>query len=111
MRSSGVSADNPTDGSQAANPSRIQRDQRTDERAIVANNYRMLHNRTFHDLLFHRNRGDVLTAGSDDDVLLAAGDRTRVPRRRSAARSPVLSHPSGIGERFRGLLRQIYGSL
>ena len=53
----------------------IQRDQRTDERAIVADNHRMLHNRTFHDLLFHRNRGDVLTAGSDDDVLLTAGDR------------------------------------
>ena len=84
---------------------RIQRDQRTDERAIVANNYRMLHNRTFHDLLFHRNRGDVLAAGSDDDVLLTAGDRNAslvIDRRQIARFQPPI-----LGERFRRLLRQI----
>ena len=65
----------------------------------------MLHNRALCNLLLHRNRGNVLAAGGDDNILLASGNRNTafiVDRRQIAGAQPAI-----FGEHFSGFLRQI----
>ena len=65
----------------------------------------MLDDRALGDLLLHRDGGDVLAAGGDDDVLLAAGYRkpaVLIERAEVAGLEPAVG-----GERFGGLLGEI----
>ncbi len=52
----------------------VQRDQRADERPVVAHHQHLRHQGVGPDLVFQQGRDHVLAAGGDDDFLLAAGD-------------------------------------
>ena len=84
---------------------RIERHQRADERALVAHHHAVLHDRALGDLFLQRNGGDVLAAGSNNNVLDAAGDddvALIIDLGQVAGPEPAVG-----GERLGRLLRQI----
>ena len=74
LASASVISGLPCAASQPGHAVGVERDERTDERALVADDDHLADQRVRTDAVLEHRRGDVLAAGRDDDLLLAPGD-------------------------------------
>ena len=82
----------------------VKRHQRGDERALVAEHQRLRDELAALDDLFDRAGGDVLAAGGDDQILLAAGDVQEAVVVDAGPGRRCVYQPSSVNESFGRLL-------